>query len=129
VALARPDQREGFRLARCLDLVRAGRPLEAAEEADQLAAAPGADGGTFYNAACVTALASRAAPPASGAPSRRLAGAAVALLERARRAGFFRNDTDLDLLRNDPDLDPLRGRDDFRIFVLDAAFPDDPFRR
>ena len=29
----------------------------------------------------------------------------------------------------DPSLDPLRGRDDFRVLMLDLAFPANPFAR
>jgi eukaryotic-like serine/threonine-protein kinase len=32
-------------------------------------------------------------------------------------------------LRQDPDLDPLRPREDFRLLMMDLAFPADPFSR
>jgi eukaryotic-like serine/threonine-protein kinase len=32
-------------------------------------------------------------------------------------------------LRQDPDLDPLRSREDFRLLMMDLAFPADPFSR
>jgi hypothetical protein len=32
-------------------------------------------------------------------------------------------------MRRDPDLDPLRPRADFQVFLLDLAFPADPFTR
>ena len=47
----------------------------------------------------------------------------MATLRRAVAAGY-RN---VLILRADPDLDPLRSRLDFRMLLLDAAFPDDPF--
>jgi hypothetical protein len=47
----------------------------------------------------------------------------MAALRRSVAAGY-RN---LPSLRADPDLDPLRSRLDFRMLLLDAAFPDDPF--
>ena len=48
---------------------------------------------------------------------------AMATLRRSVAAGY----RDLLSLRTDPDLDPLRSRQDFRMLLLDAAFPDDPF--
>jgi hypothetical protein len=51
--------------------------------------------------------------------SRALADRAVAQLRRAV-AGGFRN---VAHMRADTDLDALRSRDDFRLLMMDAAFP------
>jgi hypothetical protein len=48
---------------------------------------------------------------------------AMATLRRAVAVGY----SNVTGLRADPDLDPLRSRLDFRLLLLDAAFPDDPF--
>jgi hypothetical protein len=44
-------------------------------------------------------------------------------LREAVTAGF----RDLAHMRNDTDLDPLRSRLDFRLLVMDLAFPDEVF--
>ncbi len=48
---------------------------------------------------------------------------AIDLLRRAVSLGF----RDVDLLTKDPDLAALRDRADFRLLILDVAFPSDPF--
>jgi hypothetical protein len=45
------------------------------------------------------------------------------MLRRAAAAGY----RDIAWMRRDPDLDPLRARADFQVFLLDLAFPADPF--
>jgi serine/threonine-protein kinase len=71
-------------------------------------------------------LASAAADPRSGlsaADAVAEADRAMAALGRAVAAGYH----DLAQMQRDRDLDPLRGRDDFRLLMLDLAFPADPF--
>jgi hypothetical protein len=46
-------------------------------------------------------------------------------LRRAVAAGY----RSLDWMRRDPDLDPLRSRPDFRLLLMDLAFPADPLAR
>jgi hypothetical protein len=53
----------------------------------------------------------------------------VGCLGQARAAGFFPDPSHVALLERDPDLDPIRSRPDFRAFLLDLAFPADPFAR
>jgi len=48
---------------------------------------------------------------------------ALALLRRAAAMGY----RDPATYRNVTALDPLRGRPDFRLLILDLAFPTDPF--
>ena len=51
------------------------------------------------------------------------ADAAMALLHQAVAMGY-RN---ADAFRTDDALDPLRGREDFRLLMMDLAFPAEPF--
>lgn len=71
------------------------------------------NGGEFYNAACVYALASTA-PALTTAHKEELASRAIALLGKANEAGVFNDPKEWENAKNDPDLDPLRGRDDFK---------------
>ena len=59
----------------------------------------------------------------TAADLRGQAEAAVGLLRRAARAGHLVPGK----LRVDSDLDPLRRRDDFRLLMMDLAFPAEPF--
>ena len=84
----------------------------------------------IYNLGCAHARLATPGDPAGRAPTpeeesdaRAHADLAMAALRRSVAAGY-RN---LLSLRTDPDLDPLRSRHDFRMLLLDAAFPDDPF--
>jgi hypothetical protein len=86
--------------------------------------------------ACVEALAAAAArgdralaPAEREERSERLAARAVRRLGQARAAGYFRNPATVAQFVRDPDLDPIRSRPDFRTFLLDLAFPADPFAR
>jgi hypothetical protein len=88
-----------------------------------------------YDLACVLALAAAAAggdatlePAARATQVDRLAGRALQQLERARAAGYFQAEANLDHLKSDPDLDPLRSRPDFQALLLDLAFPAQPFQ-
>jgi hypothetical protein len=54
-----------------------------------------------------------------------LADQAMADLRRAAAMGW----RDLAYCRYEPALAPLRGREDFRLLLLDLAFPADPFAR
>jgi serine/threonine protein kinase len=82
----------------------------------------------YYLACCHALLGGVALAPASGLS----AGEGSAELDRAmeilRRAvaGGYRDDA---RMRRDPDLDPLRTRLDFRLLMMDLAFPADPFAR
>jgi hypothetical protein len=49
----------------------------------------------------------------------------MAILRRAIDGGY----REVGLIRVEPELDPLRSRDDFRVLLLDLAFPADPFPR
>jgi tetratricopeptide (TPR) repeat protein len=83
----------------------------------------------LYNLACTHAsIAGLAAKPGSGmtaADGRADADQAMESLHRAVAAGYRR----LSIFRTDPDLDVLRGRPDFRLLIMDLAFPSEPFVR
>lgn len=131
IELTPPPQREPYVLRRCQAQVSAGHFEQAAIEADRLAASPGASGEILYNCACVHALIAGAAfdesEAAREAPDSTHVKAAVALLERARSAGFLRGRAGCDLLAHDHDIDSLRSCPEFHEFALDLVFPDDPF--
>jgi serine/threonine-protein kinase len=83
----------------------------------------------YYNLACYhSALAGIAAWPGSGltaSEGRAESDRAMDNLRRAVAAGFRM----LSLMAFDHDLDPLRSRPDFRLLMMDLAFPNDPFAR
>jgi serine/threonine-protein kinase len=101
-----------------LAMIRSGLPtLEASEEPIQL-----------YNTACYLALASTITDPAEGPAGvdcqRRDADRAMDTIRRAIGRGWGGAE-----LRTDPDFDSLRSRPDFRVLLMDLAFPTDPFAR
>jgi eukaryotic-like serine/threonine-protein kinase len=74
-------------------------------------------------ACCLSLTAGAAADQRSGATAAAArADRAMAALRRAV-AGGFRN---VAQMRADTDLDALRSRDDFRLLLMDAAFPAEP---
>jgi serine/threonine-protein kinase len=85
-----------------------------------------------YNLGCVESRLSELAQfdPAGGtggggAEREAHAERAIAALRRAVASGFRH----LDLMRSDPDLDPLRTRHNFKMLLMDLAFPVEPFGR
>ncbi|QDV39643.1 serine/threonine-protein kinase [Tautonia plasticadhaerens] len=75
-----------------------------------------------YNLACSLAL---IVPLADPGCREAQALRAMAALRQARGAGY----SNLANMKADPDLDPLRDREDFQHFLLNMAFPADPFAR
>jgi hypothetical protein len=136
-ALGLDDGSEGdhIRLDRAIALARAGDHARALAQADPPARSrtiPPAE--RSYKLACVFARAAAAIrddaklpPDDRTARAETFAARAVEQLVQARHAGYFANSANLAELRKDPDLDPLRARRDFRMFLLDLAFPADPF--
>jgi tetratricopeptide (TPR) repeat protein len=105
-------------LARCL--ARAGLHERAGAAAEQMANAKGA-ASRLYDAACVLALAARAAARDKQLDAARqtklgeqYAARAVALLRLARAAGYFQSATGLNRLKMDADLESLRSRGDYK---------------
>jgi tetratricopeptide (TPR) repeat protein len=113
-------------------LFEARRPDDAIREY-RLAAAryesePALRPGDWYNLGCVHARLATligAGGPGADPDSARHTDLAVAALRRAVALGY----RDAAVIRSDPDLEPLRGRPEYRLLLLDAAFPADPFAR
>jgi tetratricopeptide (TPR) repeat protein len=137
IGLLDGEERDRVRILRVLALARSGDHARAAVEANALAEAPSIPvGERSYDFACANALASAAArndpklePAERSNRSEQLAARAVLLLDRSRIAGFFRDPAQVDRLVEDTDLDPLRARPDFKLLMMDLAFPSDPFAR
>ncbi len=111
----------GFRLERALALARAEDHARAAAEANALARGEALQGDTLYDLARVYALASSAVRRDANLSAgdrdnlaRQHAARAVALLGRAKAAGYYQGPRHLKALRTSPDLEPLRSRDDFK---------------
>jgi tetratricopeptide (TPR) repeat protein len=129
------DRRDELRLERALSLAMSGDHARASAEAAALATASTIPADVrLYNVACVESLASVAAgcdaklsPTERATLAERLAGSAVKRLGQARAAGFFRDTSNIASLASDTDLAPLRLRPDFRLLIMDLAFPTDPF--
>ena len=81
----------------------------------------------WYNTACnhsaLAGMAGRAGSGVSASEADRAADTAMELLTRSVAVGI-RN---LDEFRIESALDPLRSRDDYKLLMMDAAFPLDPF--
>ncbi len=73
--------------------------------------------------ASLAGLAGAAGSGVSAAEGAAHAEEAMALLRRAVAGGY----RDFAHFRAEPGLDPLRSRDDFRLMMMDLAFPDVPF--
>jgi hypothetical protein len=124
IELSPPAGRPQFLLGRARSRVLAGDTAAAVAEADALTEGPATSGPIWYDAACVYALAAAAA----GEDGQREAhaGRAVALLRRARAAGYFKNPARVEHLKRDADLAPLRPREDFQKFVAELETPAKP---
>jgi tetratricopeptide (TPR) repeat protein len=115
------EDRPMLRLSRAFCLAHSGDHVQASAEVHAVAEAAGKDGLLVYRAAALLAVVSGMAardPKLDKAGQARkgeeYAAAAVALLEKARQAGAFRDAQLRDNLARDPDLASLRQRDDFR---------------
>lgn len=103
---------------------------EAADALEQVVNRSGGGIDSCYNAACMFAKAAVLAlktPLVAGSQTRPqiYTDRAVALLRRAVAMGF----RDSSQLARDPDLDGIRDHPDFRLLMMDLAFPPDPFPR
>jgi len=104
-----------LQVSRATCLVRLGEHARAVAEVKALAVKEDIKGVVLYDLACFHSLSSSAAGKDPRLPAAaQLAEDAMALLARARTAGFFASRENRNLLRSDHDLDALRGRDDFR---------------
>src|SRR5262249_7644974 len=138
VALAPAAARTAARLGRADGLARAGEHDRAAAEAAALSRSPGLSAEDAHNPAGAFALTPARASALSAAAAGRDAArplplrerhaeerarAAVALLGRAARAGYFRDAANVTHMGKDADLDFLRGRADFSAFAAGLRGP------
>jgi tetratricopeptide (TPR) repeat protein len=135
IGLGRGSEGDAIRLARAIAWARAGDHARAVAEADALnhveTIPPGERG---YNLACVLALASAAIRADSKLTAadrtvraKALAARAIEQLGHARTAGWFREPAKVSSLRENSAFIPLRSHRGFQEFLMDVAFPVDPF--
>ena len=107
----------------------AGAAADARRAVALLEGLPARDDRQWFSLACaratLAAAAGRAGPVPSAAEAPRLADRAIDDLRHAAAMGYRSPAA----YRHEPALAPLRGRDDFRLLLLDLAFPADPFAR
>ncbi len=84
--------------------------------------------GFFEAAGCSAALAGLAGRAGSGVSAAEGNAAAARAVEKMRQAVSFEY-RNVNQLRTESAFDPLRSRDDFRLLMMDVAFPIDPFAR
>src|SRR5262249_25572437 len=113
IELSPPPERPRFRAGRALSRLRAGQTAAALAEVAELTmagakgtGAPRWSAATWYDVACVSAVASGG----DAARKEEHAARAVELLRRAVKAGW----RDARHMASDRDLDPLRHREDFQ---------------
>jgi tetratricopeptide (TPR) repeat protein len=118
---AEPAREQDMRLGRAQSLARAGEHARAFAEANTLATAQNLDSDTFYNLACVCAVASAVVKNVDtpGADATRAAqtypARAVELLRQAVAKGY----KDSAHMKKDKDLDALRDNEDFKRLVTE----------
>jgi tetratricopeptide (TPR) repeat protein len=126
----RPDQElvgqiaevKAILAAALLDQGRYGEALRVTESANSaLRALEAPNAFLVYNLACTHALLAAATSPGTGRDA--LANRAMAGLRKAADRGY----RDAAYFRSDPDLAVLHPRADFQMFLLDLAFPAEPF--
>jgi serine/threonine protein kinase len=117
VELLPPADRPRARLERARAWVAAGKAAEAVAEAVALTEEAATPAARCCQAACACSLASAATTDADRREA--YAGQAVALLRRARGAGFFKGRANVERLKQEADLKPLRSREDYQKFVAE----------
>jgi tetratricopeptide (TPR) repeat protein len=108
-----------MRLQKALALARAGDHARATAEVAALTADARGPAPMLYDAACVYSV-SLAALKGETDVRDKYAAQALALLGRARDAGFFQDRQQVEHAKKDPDLAPLRSRDDFQKFMAEV---------
>jgi tetratricopeptide (TPR) repeat protein len=113
-----------FRLKHAESRARAGDYARAAAEVEELGHSASLEGATLYDLACIQALNARAARKDTHRPlaerekrARQYASAALALLERTRRCGYFKDPKKIAHMKKDSDLKLLRQSEDFRLWL------------
>jgi serine/threonine protein kinase len=118
VELSPADERPREQLYRARSRALVGKAAEAVADADAVTKDPAAPGALLYDAACAFSLAS-AAVKEDAKQREAYTGQALALLRRARTAGFFKDRKLVEHLKKDTDVDVLRSREDFKKFVAE----------
>jgi serine/threonine protein kinase len=119
LALDDGSARSNLRLDRAAALAaQTGDHATAIAEADEMTRGDKVSASTLYDAARVYALSSAAVKDETPRQES-YATQAVALLRRARAAGYFQGGSHVEQLKTDPDLAALRGRADFQALVKD----------
>jgi serine/threonine protein kinase/tetratricopeptide (TPR) repeat protein len=135
IELHEATERDEPRLGRAISLARSGDYERALAEADSLARSQTIPPGQrSYKLACLFASAltairndTKLAAAARAAQSETMAARALEQLGQARATGNFDSREIVVVLEKDEDLEPLRARRDFQAFLMDQAFPVDPF--
>ncbi len=127
-SLVAPTDR--LRLELAVELARANDYVRAMAEVEELAKAKEPSGGTLYDLACTTSLASAAvrrdtqlAKPEQAKLAEKYALRAIEFLTKARDAGYFKDGSKIALMKKDTDIDPLRSRPDFQKFLAELETP------
>jgi tetratricopeptide (TPR) repeat protein len=116
IELSPPAQRPLAKIWRASSRAQAGQAAEAVADVAALTKEPATPGPVLYDGACACSLAAAAR---DAGEREAYAGQALALLRRARVAGFFKDRRQIERLKKDTDLDPLRKREDFAKFVAE----------
>jgi hypothetical protein len=111
IALSAKGEAMPLRADRVYSLLEAGRAVDAIPDAGELRKADGWASYQWFDFACVYAAASAEVPEMKAEYADR----AVALLQRAEKAGFRA----VDVLRTNKHLAPVRERDEFKKLVAD----------
>ncbi len=109
IELSSTEGKPAIRSARATSRLQAGQVAEAVAEVAELTKNPFWDAGSWYNFACLCAIASGN----SADKKQEYADRAMDLLQKAVRAGF----NDAAQMAKDPDLDPIRARDEFKKLI------------
>src|SRR5262249_39173385 len=118
VALESGATRQLLRVSRALALALAGQPERAVAEANALVSGSLVRGETFYQSACIHAVAARATPD----PKRReeYSARSVEPVRRADGKGLFRSELSRKQLSH-PLFDVLREREDFKKLLAELS--------
>ncbi len=113
-----PEERRDYRVLRAHVLVQAGKLAEAASEADAVAEAEKTEAVYWYEAGCLHA---EIAAALAGSPARaeQHGARAMAWLQKALAAGFFKQPTNAAYLRS-AEFNVLRKRPDFQALVKEV---------
>jgi hypothetical protein len=120
----RPQDRDETRIKRAGTLARLGRTAEAVKDASELAAKNTAKDATFYDAACVFALASAAkakdpalAPEERDKQSNEYSRQALEFLTKAKMQGYFKSEEKRATFAKSQDFEAIRAKPEFKALL------------